>query len=257
MDLATIVGIVIAAILVAMAIVMGGSPIMFLDFNSFLIVAGGTFGATLIRNPLGQVMGTFRVVGKAFMTKIPQIDELIPQILELSRKSRKEGILALEDEQIQYSFLGKAVSLCVDGLKEDEMRSILELEMRATGQRHKRGQEILRGMGQSAPAFGMIGTLIGLVQMLAAMQDPSQIGPAMALALLTTLYGALIANVFCLPLADKLKVRSEQEQLAMHVCLEGVMGIAQGLNPGALDQQLQSFIRPAARQEKQEEQQAA
>jgi chemotaxis protein MotA len=259
MDLATIIGILVASALVVGAIMMGGSPIMFLDASSAMIVIGGTLGATLIRNPLATVLGTFRVVGKAFTTKIPPPDDLIRQVVDLSQRARKEGILGLENTEIEYGFLAKAISLCVDGRKEEEIRQIVENEMRSTAQRHKRGQDILRGMGSAAPAFGMLGTLIGLVQMLAAMSDPSSIGPAMALALLTTLYGAVVANVFCLPLADKLQVRSQEELLSMQVCLDGVLGIADGLNPKSLDEQLKSFISPKSRQapEKQKEEQAA
>lgn len=247
MDLATVIGLVVALVLVLGAIVMGGNPLMFLDPKSVMIVAGGTLGATLVRNPLKYVLGAFRVVGKAFTTKIPQPDDLIRQVVVLSQTARKEGILGLENAEIEYDFLAKAVGLCVDGRKEDEIRSIVQNEMRSTAARHKRGQEILRGMGSAAPAFGMIGTLIGLVQMLAAMEDPSQIGPAMALALLTTLYGAIIANVFCIPLADKLQVRSQEELLSMQVCLDGVLGIVDGLNPRSLDEQLKTFISPKAR----------
>ncbi|MEX2299318.1 MAG: MotA/TolQ/ExbB proton channel family protein [Bryobacterales bacterium] len=257
MDLATIVGLVVALALVMVAILMGGSPMMFVDPSSVMIVVGGTVGATLIRNPLKQVLGTFRVVGKGFTTKIPQPDDLIRQVVELSQKARKEGILGLENAEIEYAFLAKAVGLCVDGRKEEEIRSIVLNEMRSTAARHKRGQEILRGMGSAAPAFGMVGTLIGLVQMLASMSDPSQIGPAMALALLTTLYGALISNVFCLPLADKLQVRSQEELLSMQVCLDGVLGIADGLNPKSLDEQLKSFIAPKSRQQPGEQEKAA
>ncbi len=250
MDLATIIGLVVSIILVATAILLGGNPTMFVDVTSLMIVVGGAFGATFIRNPMSQVFGTARVVARAFATEIPLPDTLIGDVLDLSRKARKEGVLALEGAELKYDFFSKALGLCVDGLKEEEMRAILETDMRATAQRHLRGQEILQGMGQAAPAFGMIGTLIGLVQMLASMSDPSQIGPAMALALLTTLYGALISNVFCLPLADKLKVRMQEEQLSMQICLEGVIGISQGLNPSSLEQQLHSFVAPKARIER-------
>jgi chemotaxis protein MotA len=240
MDLATIIGLVLSIILVGTAIGLGGNPTMFVDITSLMIVIGGTFGATFMRNPMSQVFGTARVVARAFTTQIPPPDGLIGEVLELSRKARKEGVLALEGAELKYDFFSK----------EEEMRSILETDMRATAQRHLRGQEILQGMGQAAPAFGMIGTLIGLVQMLASMSDPSQIGPAMALALLTTLYGALISNVLCLPLADKLRVRAQEEQLSMRVCLEGVIGIGHGVNPSSLDQQLQCFIAPKSRLEK-------
>ena len=225
---------------------------MFVNLPSALVVIGGTIGATLVRNPLATVIGTVGVVSKAFMTKVPLPDQLIPQVVGIAKTARKD-LLALEKMVIDYGFLAKGVGLCVDGVKSDQIRAVLETDMRATANRHKRGQEILEGMGQAAPAFGMIGTLIGLVQMLATMEDPSTIGPAMAIALLTTLYGALISNIVCLPLADKLKVRSGEEVLSMMVCLEGVIGIAQGSNPSAIDQQLKGFLAPKLRKGQEKE----
>ena len=246
MDIATIAGIVLCIILVCATIVMGGDPIMFINIPSACVVIGGAVGATLVRNPLATVIGTAGVVSKAFMTKVPLPDQLIPQVVEMARTARKD-LLALEKVEIDYGFLAKGVAMCVDGVKSETIRAILETDMRATASRHKRGQEVLEGMGQAAPAFGMIGTLIGLVQMLATLEDPSAIGPAMAVALLTTLYGALISNIVCLPLADKLKVRSGEEVLSMMVCLEGVIGIAQGSNPSSIDQQLKGFLAPKLR----------
>ena len=186
MDLATIIGIVLSIILVLAAIVMGGSPIMFVNVPSALVVVGGTIGTTLMRNPLATVLGTFGVVMKAFTIKVPEPIPLITQIVQLCKQARKNGMLALENVEIDYAFLGKGVGLGVDGVEPDQIRSILETDIRSTVGRHKRGQEVLQGMGAAAPAFGMIGTLIGLVQMLASMEDPSSIGPAMAVALLTT-----------------------------------------------------------------------
>lgn len=229
---------------------MGGSPIIFIDTASMLIVLGGTVGATLVRNPLDQVIRTFKIAAQTLSGTTVSPDVIIDRILELASKARKEGILSLEDEPIDYTFLEKAVGYCVDGIKEDDVRAMMMNDLRSTAQRHRRGQEILKGMGQAAPAFGMIGTLIGLVKMLAAMNDPSQIGPSMALALLTTLYGAILANVFCLPMADKLKVRSEQEQLTMVLCIEGVLGLARGINPKALNQQLAVFLANGAKKQK-------
>lgn len=246
MDLATIIGIVLCAVLVCGTIILGGDPIMFVNLPSALVVIGGTIGATLVRNPFATVIGTAGVVSKAFMTKVPLPDELILQVVQLAKTARKD-LLALEKMEIEYGFLAKGVALCVDGMKSDQIRTVLETDMRAMSNRHKRGQQILEGMGQAAPAFGMIGTLIGLVQMLATLEDPSSIGPAMAIALLTTLYGALISNIVCLPLADKLKVRSGEEVLSMMVCLEGVMGISHGDNPSSIDQQLKGFLAPRLR----------
>ncbi len=249
MDLATIIGIVLSIILVLAAIVMGGSPIMFVNVPSALVVVGGTIGTTLMRNPLATVLGTFAVVMKAFTIKVPEPIPLITQIVQLCKQARKNGMLALENVEIDYAFLGKGVGLGVDGVEPDQIRSILETDIRSTVGRHKRGQEVLQGMGAAAPAFGMIGTLIGLVQMLASMEDPSSIGPAMAVALLTTLYGAMLANVICLPLADKLKVRSQEEALSMMVCLEGVLGMVNGENPNQISQKLKSFLAPKLREE--------
>ena len=249
MDPATIIGIVLSIILVVAAIVMGGSPIMFVNVPSALVVIGGTIGATLMRNPLATVLGTFGVVMKAFTVKVPEPIPLITQIVQLCKQARKNGMLALENVEIDYAFLGKGVGLGVDGVEPDQIRSILETDIRSTVGRHKRGQGVLEGMGAAAPAFGMIGTLIGLVQMLASMEDPSSIGPAMAIALLTTLYGAILANVICLPLADKLKVRSQEEALSMMVCMEGVLGMVSGENPNQISQKLKSFLAPKHREE--------
>jgi len=247
MDLATIIGIVLSVALVVASIVLGGSPIMFVNIPSALVVVGGTIGATLMRNPLAEVLGTFGIVGKTFSTKLPASNGLINEIIELARNARKNGMLALESAEMEYEFLKKAVSLGVDGVELDRIRSILETEISSMAARHKQGQQILEGAASAAPAFGMIGTLIGLVQMLASLEDPSSIGPAMAVALLTTLYGALIANVVCLPLADKLKLRSKEEVLTMSICLEGVVGMVQGDNPNSIDQRLKAFIAPKLR----------
>lgn len=248
MDLATIIGIVLATLLVLTAIFMGQSPVVFVNVPSILIVIGGTLGATLIRNPIAALVGTVKVVGKAFTTRIPEPPSLITQIVEMARKARKDSLLSLEKVEIGDPFLAKGVQLCVDGLEPSQLRSILEIDIAFTSARHKRGQEILEGIGSAAPAFGMIGTLIGLVNMLASLDDPKSIGPAMAVAILTTLYGALIANVFALPLADKLKVRSKQEMLNMTVCLEGVIGIVQGDHPASIDEKLKAFIDRRSRE---------
>ena len=257
MDLATVVGIVLCIILILGSILMGGAPIIFVNIPSVLIVVGGTLGATLIRNPLAEVIGTVKVVAKAFTVKVQDPAELIVKVVEFSRKARKEGMLALENIDCGYDYLKKGITLAVDGLEQEEIKSILANDLQGMVNRHKRGKEILEGMGQAAPAFGMIGTLIGLVQMLSNMDDPSAIGPAMAVALLTTLYGALIANVICIPLADKLKVRSREEVLAMSICFEGIVCLSQGDNPNAIDQKLKAFLSPKAREAKPAEKQPA
>jgi chemotaxis protein MotA len=187
MDIATIGGITLCVILIVASVLLGGSPIIFINIPSVLIVVGGTIGATLIRNPLAEVIGTAKIAMKAFTIKLTEPVELIGRIVEFSRKARKEGMLALESVDCGYAFLQKAITLAVDGLEQEEIKSILTNDLQGMASRHKRGREILEGMGAAAPAFGMIGTLIGLVQMLASMDDPSSIGPSMAVALLTTL----------------------------------------------------------------------
>ncbi len=247
MDLATVIGVVLCTILILVSIVLGGSPVLFVNIPSMLIVVGGTVGASMMRNSLSEVVGTAKVVGTAFQMRLLSPVAVIDRIVELARKSRKEGMLALENEDCGYDYLQKGVGLAVDGLERQEISKILTNDLHGMINRHKRGKEILEGMGQAAPAFGMIGTLIGLVQMLASLEDPSSIGPAMAVALLTTLYGALISNVICLPLADKLKARSAEEVLLMSVCLEGVLSLAEGDNPNSIDQKLRAFIAPNLR----------
>lgn len=247
MDLATIIGIVLGTLLVLGSIVTGHSPLIFVNVPSFLIVIGGTMSVTLIRNPIKTVLGTFGVVRQAFTTKLPSPAELTRQVVEMSKKARKESLLSLEKAKIGYPFLAKGIGLCVDGLEPAQIRSILETEVSATAARHRHGQQILESIGGAGPAFGMIGTLIGLVQMLTSLEDPSRIGPAMAVALLTTLYGALLAYLFALPLADKLKVRTSEELLNMSVCLEGVLGIVQGEHPTSIDEKLKAFVAPRHR----------
>lgn len=249
MDLATVGGLLLGIILILIAILLGGSIILFINVPSLLLVVGGTIAASFIRNPIADVIGTIAIVKKTFTHKLASPADLIEQVVDMSRKARKESLLSLEKVKIEDAFLAKGVNLCVDGLEPAQIRGILETEIVSAGARHKRGQDILDGIGGAAPAFGMIGTLIGLVQMLANMSDPKSIGPAMAVAILTTLYGAIISNLLVLPLVDKLKMRSKEELTNMTVCLEGVLGIVQGEHPASIDERLKAFIPPKLRKE--------
>ena len=257
MDLATIGGLLLGIVLILIAILLGGSIILFINVPSLLLVVGGTIAASFIRNPLSDVIGTIGIVKKTFTHKLASPVELIEQVVDMSRKARKESLLSLEKVKIEDAFLAKGVNLCVDGLEPAQIRGILETEIVSAGSRHKRGQDILDGIGGAAPAFGMIGTLIGLVQMLANMSDPKSIGPAMAVAILTTLYGAIISNLLVLPLVDKLKMRSKEEITNMTVCLEGVLGIVQGEHPASIDERLKAFIPPKLRKESDSDKKAA
>ncbi|MEK7793944.1 MAG: MotA/TolQ/ExbB proton channel family protein [Candidatus Hydrogenedentota bacterium] len=249
MDFATIIGIVSGFGLIIVSILMGPSPILFINMPSIIIVVGGTFAATLINYPLGQVLSILGPVRKAFFVPESDPGRLIQKLVELSIIARKEGILALERhvKDADDPFLANSIRLAIDGTAPDMIRSILRAEVASMESRHALGQAVLSTMGAIAPAFGMIGTLIGLVQMLSAMKDPSKIGPAMAIAMLTTLYGAIIAYVICIPTAGKLKVRTASELLAKEMTIEGILAIQSGDNPRIVEQKLRAFVAPDQR----------
>jgi chemotaxis protein MotA len=243
-DIATILGVFSAFGLVWLAIFMGGGITLFINLPAMMIVVGGTLGATMINYPLKDVLGVFKIVKKALFSRNIAVKYLIAKFIHLSNKSRKEGILALEGEikGEKDEFMQKGIQLAIDGVEPQEISLILETEMEFIRSRHQLGAEIFVTMGAFSPALGMIGTLIGLVQMLQSMEDPSKIGPAMAVALLTTFYGSIIANIICLPIAGKLKTRSREEALAKEMTLQGIIALSNGDNPRILEQKLNAFI---------------
>ncbi len=212
MDLATIIGIVVGFGLVIGSIVLNGSLGAFINGPGLVIVVGGTLAATLISEKLETFIGAAKIALKAFIAKPVFVDKTINRLVELAILMRKEGALALENEEIDDAFLAKGVRLSVDGLAPDEVHGTLVSEMRSLLERHRIGHRIFRFMGATAPAMGMVGTLIGLVQMLQTMDDPDSIGPSMAVALLTTLYGAVLAFLVFNPIADKLDSFLEPKQ---------------------------------------------
>ncbi len=250
MDIATIIGIVSAFALVLLSISLGSGLGTFFSIPSLMIVMGGTMGATMVQHPMKEIFGVFRVVRHVFFTKVWSGSEIIPTFIDLSNKSRKEGILALESEldNIGDDFLSKGLQLAIDGMEPEAIREILETELENLEERHRNGAEIMNTMATYFPAMGMIGTLIGLVQMLQTMDDPSTIGPAMALALLTTFYGAVCANLICIPMAGKLRKRSKEEVAVKDMVICGVMSIANGDNPRIIEQKLHAFVAPSARE---------
>jgi chemotaxis protein MotA len=248
MDIATIIGLFGGTTLVILAVAIGGSALIFINIPGALIVIGGTLATCFIKFSMKDVINSVTVVMKAFMVKLDSPEELIIKLVEFSKIAKKEGLIALENQKAGDGFSAKAVRYLSDGLDEKLISEMLDKDIRQTIQRHMIGQNVFRGMGSSAPAFGMIGTLIGLVQMLASMSDPSSIGPAMAIALLTTLYGALLANLVCLPIADKLALRSQQEQENRRIVREGAIGIAQGMSPMVLEEALKIYLAPKDRQ---------
>ena len=249
MDIATVLGVISAFGLVFLAIFMGGGIQLFINVQALMIVVGGTLGATMINYPLNEVFGVISVVKKTLFTKNIVRNDLIKIFMNFAHKSRKEGILALESElkKVKDNFLIKGVQLSIDGLEPNEIRDILGTELDFIKSRHQLGAEIFTTMGAFAPALGMIGTLIGLVQMLQSMEDPSTIGPAMAVALLTTFYGSIMANIFCMPIAGKLRTRSKEEALNKEITIQGIMSLSSGDNPRILEQKLQAFIPPNER----------
>ena len=250
MDIATILGVISAFGLMCIAISMGGGIQLFINIPALMIVVGGTLGATMINYPVKDVLGVFKVVKKALFAKKISVTKLIKRFVTFARKSRKEGILTLEDDikDVSDEFLRKGVQLAIDGLEPQEISEILETEIDFVRSRHQLGAEIFTTMGTFSPALGMIGTLIGLVQMLQTMDDASKIGPAMAVALLTTFYGSIMANIVCLPIAGKLRTRSKEEVLTKEMAIQGIASLSNGDNPRILEQKLQAFIPPNQRE---------
>jgi chemotaxis protein MotA len=249
MDIATFMGLLVAGGLVISSILLGGPGAWFLNFPSLMIVVGGTMGATLINYPLKDVVSVLRVTQNAFLHRSQPATSMIPMIVELARQVRREGILSLENalNRIEYPFLRNALEMAIDGMEAEAIENVLSTEVLYLEERHRLGAEIFSTMGTFAPAVGMLGTIIGLVQMLMQMEDPSGIGAPMAVALLTTFYGTLLANLLFLPISGKLKVRSRQEMLAKQMVIEGVISIQAGDNYRIVEQKMKAFLSPRLR----------
>jgi chemotaxis protein MotA len=246
MDITTLLGILVAAVLVVSAILMGGPGIWFLDYPSLMIVIGGTMGATLIAYPISEVMSVVGIARNAFMHRHQSPMKLIPIMVQIAKKARAEGILSFESQlkNMNDPFLVKGIQMAIDGMESSAIEDVLSTEIAYVGERHKIGAEIFSTMGAYAPSMGMLGTLIGLVQMLRQMNDPALIGAPMALALLTTFYGSVLANLLFNPIAGKLKTRSKQEMLVKQMILEGILAIQAGDNHRIVEQKLKAFISP-------------
>ncbi len=259
MDIATIIGVLVCIALVASAIVMGGDVGSYINVPSILIVVGGAFAATLAAYPLSRFLQMPNVIKKTLLTKPTDPVALISQMVELAEVARRDGILALENsvQDIEDEFLVRGIQMAVDGSDPEVIQIIMETELENLMDRHEAGKGLLEALGKYAPAFGMIGTLIGLVAMLSNMEDPSAIGAGMATALLTTLYGSLMANVLFLPLADKLGQRTAEEVLARTIIIQGVMAVQSGDNPRNVQAKLYTFLPPAARPADEDDQRAA
>jgi len=249
MDIATLAGIIAGASFIVVGILLSGSLSSFYDAPSIMIVMGGTLASTLIAYPLNKVIGIINVSRNLFFTKDMNSQYVITRIIELANIARKEGLLALEEaaSNLNDPFLQKGVLLIVDGTDPELVRNIMETEISFVEERHKQGQGIFETMGSLAPAYGMIGTLIGLINMLLALDDPDMLGPNMSVALITTFYGSVLANFLFIPMANKLKQRSGQELLYKGIMLEGLLSIQAGENPRIIEEKLKAFLSPAER----------
>ena len=250
MDIGSLTGIVLGIVLIIGSIMLQGSLGPFISVSSILIVFGGTVAATLINFNLSQVIGSIKIVKIAFLnSRHNEPKEVIGNIVKFAEKARLEGLLALEAEAeaLDDDFMKKGVELIVDGTDAELVREILETELSFLEERHRLGASIFENMGASAPAFGMIGTLIGLILMLGSLDDPSAIGPGMATALITTLYGSFLANLLFIPIAGKLKLRSADEILNKQLVIEGILSIHAGENPRIVAEKMKAFLSPSSR----------
>ncbi len=253
MDIASVIGLIggVLLIIVSIAIAPGASFQAFIDYPSLVMVIGGAIASVLVAMPLKNVLKLFGVAKKVFLNKQEDVSKLIEQIVSLAETARRDGLLALENrlQEISDPFIILGVQMAVDGTRPEVMEDILRTEMDAVAARHQSGKMILDQLGKYAPAFGMIGTLVGLIIMLGNMSDPSAIGPGMAVALLTTLYGAVVANLIAIPMADKLGLLSRQEQIKMEIVVRGIMAIQAGENPRVIEQKLRTFVPPQQRKQ--------
>jgi chemotaxis protein MotA len=250
MDLGTIIGMVVGITVVVLAILSGSDASIFINTPGLLIVVGGTFASTLIKFPVGAVFSAIPTgVKLAFVNEKEKPKDHIKTSLELADIARKKGLIAIEDNKIQNVFFKKGVQMCVDDRKPDYIRMVLTQDMAQSIQGHEISAKIFESIGDAAPAFGMVGTLVGLVQMLASMSDPASIGPAMAVALLTTLYGVLIANLIALPISDKLKDKNERDKRMRSLIIECVFQIQQKSNSTTMLEVLETHLPEKQRSE--------
>jgi chemotaxis protein MotA len=251
MDLGTIVGIGGGVGMIIFGILTNGGSIgSYVNIPSLIMVLGGSFTAMLVANPLSRMLGFVKFFKIAL--NMPNYEEgrIIASLVSFSEKARREGLLALEDdlEEVEEEFLRKGIQLVVDGTDPEVIKSILYNDLNQMQERHDVGIKIFDNWGKIAPAFGMIGTLAGLIAMLANMQDTSSIGSGMALALITTFYGAIFANLIFIPLKSKLEDRDKMESLVREIMIEGILSIQSGDNPRILEQKLVSFLAPDQRE---------
>ncbi len=248
MDIGTLLGIIIGILLVTGAIVMGGGA-GFINPAAMMITFGGACAATLMNFPLPKIVGTVRIIRKAFASQDKDYIALFQRLSDFAVRARRDGILGLEAEVdvLDDLFMKKGLQMAVDGNAAEVIQDVMEQDIDSMVERHEVGHGIFQALGSYAPAFGMIGTLIGLIQMLRNLEDPGAIGMGMAVALLTTLYGAMIANLVALPIAGKLEQRTKEEVAIRRMALQGVLSIQRGDSPRVAQEKLRSYMPPALR----------
>lgn len=246
-DILTPIGIAVGFIIIFLAIAISGGregTLIFIDIAAFLIVFGGVFASLLINFKFEQMRLLTTVIREAFRKNDHSVPELINLFIRLSEKARKEGLLSLEDEmeEVDDPFIKKGVLLAIDGIEPEVINEIMNAELLALEDRHQKGRVILEKAGEYSPAWGMIGTLIGLILMLNQLDNPETVGPSMAVALITTLYGVVLANLVFLPMASKLENKTEEEIFVKQIIIEGIIGVQSGQNPRILEEKLSAFL---------------
>jgi len=251
MDISTIAGIISGLFFILYSIYQNGSIREFYDFSSVLITVGGGIASILISYRISDIAKTLKVVAKAFFSKTAPPSETIKLLIELSKKARREGILSLEadQEEIKDDYIRQALQLVIDGVDPNIIKETMDLELYNLEARHQKGQSIFKTGAALFPAWGMIGTLIGLIQLLKEMDDPSKIGPAMAVALVTTFYGSILANFVCTPIANKLALISKEEINHKEMIIEGILSLQAGENPKMMEYKLITFLSPKQKAE--------
>ena len=247
MDFATLIGLVGAILLIASAVILGVSPDVFVNGPSLLIVLGGSCLVVLAKFSFGQFFDALKVAARAFKFKLPETRDAIEELVEVAQVARKEGVLGLEGREVGSPFLEQGIQMLVDGHDADTIKQLLSKERVMTLDHNRSGAKVFTALADVGPAMGMIGTLIGLVQMLSNMEDPKSIGPAMAVALLTTLYGAMLATMVASPIADKLSLRMTEEARMQSLYIDALVAIQEGTNPRVIEQLLSSYLPPKER----------
>ncbi len=250
MDLGTIVGLILGSAMVVIGIITGGAnPLIYVNLPSVLITIGGSFAAMMVSNPLGRMLGVLGIFSNVLSVPNYEEERIISRLVNFSEKARREGLLALEDdlEEVEDEFLRKGIQLVVDGTDPEIIRTVLMTELNKIQERHGTGIKLFDDWGKLAPAFGMVGTLIGLIAMLGNIEDKSAIGTGMSTALLTTLYGAFLANLVFIPTKNKLEDRDAEEALVKEIMIEGILSIQSGDNPRILEEKLLSYLPPSRR----------